>query len=118
MRAAVVPLIRLVSGLLLLHLAEMSLWAGAFAPFGLLSDFESSLYFSLTSYTTVGYGDVLPTKSWRLIGQSRQRVSRCSSRDTTPGLCGAATPDARRMCAQFRSIPHNSIAMVCNFNEG
>ena len=65
---AIVPLIRLVSGLLLLHVLEMSLWAAAFAAIGIFSDFETSLYYSLKSYTTVGYGDVLPPTSWRLMG--------------------------------------------------
>jgi hypothetical protein len=66
--AAVMPLTRLVSALLLMHLVEMSVWAAAFAMVGMLADFETALYFSLKSYTTVGYGDVLPPPSWRLIG--------------------------------------------------
>jgi hypothetical protein len=33
-----------------------------------LPDFETSFYYSLKSYTTVGYGDVLPPVSWRLLG--------------------------------------------------
>jgi voltage-gated potassium channel len=66
-RAAIV-LTRLVSGLLLLHLVEMCAWALAFTLFDMLPDFETSLYFSLKSYTTVGYGDVLLPKPWRLIG--------------------------------------------------
>ncbi len=60
-------LIRLVSGLLLLHLFEMTVWAAAFIV-GMLPDFETALYFSLKSYTTVGYGDVLPPQAWRLVG--------------------------------------------------
>jgi hypothetical protein len=64
----VLLLIRLVSGLLLLHLAEIVAWAGAFAVAGVLPGFETSLYYSLMSYTTVGYGDVLPTPTWRLVG--------------------------------------------------
>lgn len=31
-----------------------------FAAMEILPDFETALYFSLKSYTTVGYGDVLP----------------------------------------------------------
>jgi hypothetical protein len=62
------PLSRLVSGLLLLHVAEMSIWAAAFTLFSVLPDFETSLYYSLTSYTTVGYGDVVPAIEWRLVG--------------------------------------------------
>lgn len=61
-------LTRLVSMLLALHLVEMALWAAAFAAAGVLPDFETSLYFSLKSCTTVGYGDVLLPTSWRLLG--------------------------------------------------
>ena len=58
----------LVSMLLVLHLLEVSIWAAAFAAAHVLPDFETSLYYSLKSYTTVGYGDVLPPLSWRLLG--------------------------------------------------
>src|SRR5262245_54807004 len=61
-------LIRLVSLLLILHLVEMAVWAAAFAVDGVLPNFETALYFSMTSYTTVGYGDVIPPASWRLLG--------------------------------------------------
>jgi hypothetical protein len=46
----------------------MCLWAVGFAALGIFPDLETSLYYSLKSYTTVGYGDVLPPKVWRLIG--------------------------------------------------
>ena len=59
---------RVVSVLLVLHLMEMAIWAAAFDLAGLFPDFETCLYYSLKSYTTVGYGDVLPEISWRLIG--------------------------------------------------
>jgi voltage-gated potassium channel len=61
-------LIQLVSLLLLLHLIEVAAWAGAYTAGNILPDFETSLYYSLKSYTTVGYGDVLPQVSWRLLG--------------------------------------------------
>ena len=61
-------LVRLVSCLLLLHVAEAMLWAVLYWVSGGVTDFETAVYFSLTSYTTVGYGDVvLPLKS-RLLG--------------------------------------------------
>jgi hypothetical protein len=31
-------------------------------------DFETSLYYSLKSYTTAGYGDILPKARFRLLG--------------------------------------------------
>jgi len=58
----------LVGALLLLHLAEAIVWALFFLLFGLLPDFEAAVYFSLTSYTTVGYGDLVLKESWRLLG--------------------------------------------------
>ena len=61
-------LIRLVSLLLALHLMEMAVWAAAYEFANVLPDFETALYYSLKSYTTVGYGDVLPSASWRLLG--------------------------------------------------
>lgn len=61
-------LTRLAAALLLLHLAEMIIWAAAFTAVGVFPEFETSLYYSLKSFTTVGYGDVLPPESWRLLG--------------------------------------------------
>jgi hypothetical protein len=58
----------LVSMLLVLHLLETGVWAAVFLFVGVFPNFETSLYYSLTSYTTVGYGDVLPAPSWRLLG--------------------------------------------------
>jgi hypothetical protein len=66
--ACEVQIVRLVSFLLLLHLIESAAWAGYYYLSGLLPDAETAMYFSLTSYTTIGYGDVvLPVQS-RLLG--------------------------------------------------
>lgn len=61
-------LARLVSALLLLHLAEAVVWALFFVLIGVLPDLEAAAYFSLTSYTTVGYGDLVLPEPWRLLG--------------------------------------------------
>jgi hypothetical protein len=58
----------LVGSLLLLHLAEAIVWALFYVWIGGLPDLESATYFSLTSYTTVGYGDVVLPEGWRLLG--------------------------------------------------
>jgi voltage-gated potassium channel len=51
-----------------LHLAEISLWAGFYSWQGILPRFETGVYFSASSYTTVGYGDIVLPANWRLLG--------------------------------------------------
>jgi voltage-gated potassium channel Kch len=56
------------AAIVLLHVAEASLWALFYYSRSLFSDFESSLYFSLVSFASIGYGDVLLPQKWRLLG--------------------------------------------------
>src|SRR4051794_14757976 len=56
------------SVILLLHLIEAGVWAMFYQLRELFPDFETSLYFSLTSYTTMGFGDVVLPQRWRLLG--------------------------------------------------
>lgn len=51
-----------------LHLVQTSLWAVFYYTQGLFDDFETSLYFSMVSSATIGYGDVLLPRKWRLLG--------------------------------------------------
>jgi len=57
-----------VTTLVALHTAEIAAWAAFYHLRGLFPDFETSLYYSLCSYTTVGFGDVVLPKAWRLLG--------------------------------------------------
>jgi hypothetical protein len=57
-----------VVGLLLIHTIEVWLYAGAYLAMGALNDLETAVYFSTTSFTTIGYGDVVLSEKWRLIG--------------------------------------------------
>ncbi|HWO01472.1 MAG TPA: ion channel [Blastocatellia bacterium] len=54
--------------IVVLHLVESLIWAAFFDLWSLFGDFETSWYFSLGSYTTIGYGDVLLPAKWRVLG--------------------------------------------------
>ena len=52
----------------LAHLTEVVLWGVLFMICGEFSDFGSAFYHSAVNYTSLGYGDVIMTPSWRLLG--------------------------------------------------
>ena len=59
--------IALTCWLILIHLAEIAVWGVFYCWQGCLPDAESAFYFSAVSYTTVGYGDLVLTKAWRIL---------------------------------------------------
>ena len=61
-------LIRVVFGLLLLHLMQITVWAAFYHMRGCFPSFDVSFYYSATSYSTVGYGDAIPPMPWRVFG--------------------------------------------------
>jgi len=52
--------------LLLVHLVEIVVWGLFYLWQGYLPDVESAVYFSGVTYTTVGYGDIVLPKPWRM----------------------------------------------------
>jgi hypothetical protein len=50
------------------HLIQIALWAVAFLMVGEVSTFEKSFYCSAENYTALGYGDILLSERWRLLG--------------------------------------------------
>ena len=53
---------------LVAHLMEMALWAVLFRICGEFPDFATAYYHSAVNYTTLGYGDLIMTPSWKLLG--------------------------------------------------
>ncbi len=43
------------------------LWAIAFLLLGIFHELEEALYFSLVSFTTLGFGDIILPDEWRLL---------------------------------------------------
>lgn len=67
-KQTVLLIVTLFCGILILHLIQTTLWAVFYYAQNLFSDFETALYFSMVSFTTIGYGDVLLPQRWRLLG--------------------------------------------------
>jgi hypothetical protein len=50
------------------HLIDMTLWAVVFMTCGEFHEFGIAYYFSAVNYTTLGYGDLIMSPSWKLLG--------------------------------------------------
>jgi hypothetical protein len=58
----------LILTLLIGHLAQMAVWATAFMAAGEFETFAVAFYHSAVNYTTLGYGDIVMSEDWRLLG--------------------------------------------------
>ena len=60
-----------VSGIVLLmfnvSLLEVLVWAVAYLKLNAVEGLEQAVYFSMVTFTTLGYGDVLLNEQWRLL---------------------------------------------------
>ena len=54
-------------GLVVVHAVEIWSYAAAYLTLGAVPDIEEALYFSTTTFSTVGYGDVTLRGHWRLV---------------------------------------------------
>jgi len=53
-----------------LHVLQILIWAVAYRlipEINVLRDLEEAVYFSLVTFTTVGYGDIVMEKGWRIM---------------------------------------------------
>ena len=66
LRSAVL-VVRLTAAVILLHAVLILFWASCHRRL-CFSSWESALYFSASSYATVGYGDVVLPANWRMLG--------------------------------------------------
>jgi len=57
-----------ISFALVAHLVEIALWAGLYAFCGEFPKFATAYYHSAVNFTTLGYGDLIMTPHWRLLG--------------------------------------------------
>lgn len=57
-----------VFALIALHGVEIWLYAAVYRLVGEFPAFEDALYFSTSTYATIGYGDLVLSPAWRIVG--------------------------------------------------
>jgi hypothetical protein len=57
---------------------EIALWAALFRICGEFPDLGTAYYHSPVNFTTLGYGDLIMTRSWKLLGPMEDGCS-CSA---------------------------------------
>ena len=50
------------------HLLQFAIWAILFVYLGEFTDFEVAFYHSVVNFTSLGYGDIVMSERWRLLG--------------------------------------------------
>ena len=61
-------MVRLVVLLVIMHSIEVAIWAEFYVWQNCFANWHTAYYFSLVTYTTLGYGDVLLPQAWRSLG--------------------------------------------------
>jgi hypothetical protein len=49
-------------------LVQVAVWAAGFMACGEFADFNTAFYHSAVNFTTLGYGDIVMSYNWRLLG--------------------------------------------------
>lgn len=57
-----------VLGIFGIHALQIWVWAISYWVIGALPDFQTALYFSTVTFSTLGYGDVVLDQTWRILG--------------------------------------------------
>ena len=50
------------------HVLQFATWAILFVWLGEFPDFETAFYHSVVNFTSLGYGDIVMSEKWRLLG--------------------------------------------------
>jgi len=50
------------------HIIQIAIWAGLFMELGEFIDYETAFYHSMVNFASLGYGDIVMSEHWRLLG--------------------------------------------------
>ena len=50
------------------HMLQIAIWAVLFVYIGEFGDFETAFYHSAVNFASLGYGDIVMSEKWRLLG--------------------------------------------------
>ena len=50
------------------HLGQIAIWAALFLLLGEFNDFLTAFYHSTVNFASLGYGDIVMSEKWRLLG--------------------------------------------------
>ena len=67
----------MVLGLFGIIMIEVAVWAMVFDWLGVVGDFSTALYFSTSTFATIGFGDIVPERPWRLLRPSKVLAASC-----------------------------------------
>ena len=62
-----VPLVGVVLVMFFVSIVEVLLWAATYLWVNIIESFEEAFYFSMVTFTTLGYGDIVLKGTWRLL---------------------------------------------------
>ncbi|SMD03034.1 potassium channel family protein [Rhizobium sp. RU36D] len=66
-RSRVIAMNSVVIGIFAVLTAEVWLWAACYDLLRVVADFPTALYFSTTTFATVGFGDITADPDWRML---------------------------------------------------
>jgi hypothetical protein len=50
------------------HLLQVGLWAALFVQLGQFEEYATAFYHSMVNFSSLGYGDLVMSEEWRLLG--------------------------------------------------
>jgi hypothetical protein len=68
LRERVLLMVATVALLMAAHVIEVLVWAATYAVVGASPAGTNQFYLAFVNYTTLGYGDIVPTAAWQLLG--------------------------------------------------